>query len=406
MSLPLERLDVPLNLDPRRVLLKPYGDPRSEHGRHIVERVLAIPEQDLPGLLEQVMLDFQHRHRDITTRLQKRFEQLRLQGTFSEDRRAMLGACFSCEYSIEAAALFNPSIVAHPDQSGVQSGELRFVLSLRCTGEGHISSIGFRTGTLTASADVKLDPPAKYCVPPDLVWQEGADFEAAFDAPIEEQVLFPVTAAQRNGIEDVRFVQCGERYYGTYTAYDGHNILPQMVETDDFRNYRFVTLKGNAVKNKGMALFPRKLNGQFVMLGRQDGWSLTLMRSDDVHTWERAEPLVGPRFPWEIVQIGNCGSPLETDGGWLVITHGVGPVRQYCIGAFLLDKEDPSKLIASLQEPLIKPNVDEREGYVPNVVYSCGSILHQGKLFVPYAMSDSACRFARIELNALLDAMH
>ena len=399
----LQRLAMPLSLDPRRVLMRPYGNPDSPQGKHMIERVLALPESELSGLLRGVMADFGHRHPDVPGKLKQRFEQLGVEGHLSHERKELLGAVFSCEYSIEAAALFNPSIVAHPDQSGLQPGELRFVLSLRCTGEGHISSIGFRTGVLTAGADVMLDPPARYAVEPCLMVGQECAFDPA--RPLGERVLFPMTEAQRNAIEDARFVECEGTYYGTFTAYDGRNIQPQMVETKDFLRFHFVNLTGEAIRNKGMALFPRQVGGRYLMLGRQDGETLTFMESDDVHRWSQARPLVGPRFPWELVQIGNCGSLLETERGWLVLTHGVGPMRQYCIGAFLLDRDRPDKIVASLREPLIKPNDDEREGYVPNVVYSCGSILHQGFLVVPYAMSDSACRFARVELTTLLDAM-
>lgn len=408
MSLPLQRLDVPINLNPRRVLLRPYGNPATTHGGHVIGRVLEMPEDEVRAVLAATLAEFGHRHPDVPRRLQERFLQLRdFVPSVSEERQALLAACFSCEYSIEAAALFNPSMVAHPDQSGLGPGELRFVLSLRCTGEGHISSLGFATGVLTADADVRLDPAGRYAVEPAVSRQDGPDYEACFPAEraLNEQVLFPVTEAQRNGIEDVRLVACEGRYYGTYTAYDGRSILPQLIETDDFRTYRFVALQGDAVRNKGMALFPRKVNGHYTMLGRQDGESLTLMVSDSMHRWTDHRPLVSPRFAWELVQIGNCGSPLETDRGWLVLTHGVGPMRKYCLGAFLLDLDHPERVIARLETPLIAPDATEREGYVPNVVYSCGSLIHRGQLIIPYAMSDSACRFARIELKALLDAM-
>lgn len=409
MSLPLQRLDVPINLNPRRVLLRPYGNPATPHGAHIIARVLAMPESEVRQVLASVLAEFGARHPDVPGRLQERLGALRdrVPSDLSPDRRALLGACFSCEYSIEAAALFNPSMVAHPDQSGLGPGELRFVLSLRCTGEGHISSLGFATGVLSATAEVRLDPPGRYAVEPIISQQNGPDYQAHFppERALNEQVLFPVTEAQRNGIEDVRLVACEGRYYGTYTAYDGRSILPQLIETDDFRSYRFIALQGAAVRNKGMALFPRQVNGLYTMLGRQDGETLSLMVSEQVHRWEEHRPLVGPRFAWELVQIGNCGSPLETERGWLVLTHGVGPMRKYCLGAFLLDRDRPDRLIASLETPLIAPDASEREGYVPNVVYSCGSLIHAGQLIIPYAMSDSACRFARIELKALLDAM-
>jgi predicted GH43/DUF377 family glycosyl hydrolase len=239
-----------------------------------------------------------------------------------------------------------------------------------------------------------------------------SNYEVHFppDSRLSERVLFPVTPSQSNGIEDARFVlfqdDDGSRtYYATYTAYDGKFVLPQFIETPDFLHFKFITLNGRAVQNKGMALFPRKINGRYAMLGRQDQENLYLMFSDDLHFWNTAQPLLQPAFPWEFIQLGNCGSPIETEAGWLVLSHGVGAMRKYCIGAFLLDRHDPAKVIGRLREPLIKPDENEREGYVPNVVYSCGSLVFERQLIVPYAMSDYATTFATLPLDEVLAAM-
>jgi predicted GH43/DUF377 family glycosyl hydrolase len=390
----------------------------------------------------------------------------------------LLGAYFSHEYSLEASALFNPSIVPHPDQSDLPRGSLRFILSLRATGEGHISSITFRTGFLDKHCTITINPPTRYCLEPAqvpnasyekslfdrklhelglagdfsrqalqglrdsftmeelrtsilgtvkqlrardqetqaaarkilMLAQSNYEVQFAPDSRLSERVLFPTTPSQSNGIEDARFVlfhnEDGTRtYYATYTAYDGKLILPQFIETPDFLHFKFITLNGPAVQNKGMALFPRKINGRYAMLGRQDSENLYIMFSDHLHFWHATQPLLKPKFPWEFIQLGNCGSPIETAAGWLVLSHGVGPMRKYCIGAFLLDRDDPAKVIGRLREPLIKPNENEREGYVPNVVYSCGSLLHGRQLIIPYAMSDYATTFATLSLNDVLAAM-
>ncbi|MCI0352289.1 MAG: glycoside hydrolase family 130 protein, partial [Acidobacteriales bacterium] len=390
----------------------------------------------------------------------------------SEERELLLGAYFTHEYSLEAAALFNPSMVPHPDQSDLPSGSLRFILSLRATGEGHISSITFRTGVLDANCNIVINTPTRHSLEPaqapnasyekhlferklqelslmgefnsQVLQSLGATFtledlrasialamkqlhsmdheaeavarktmvlaqsnyevQFAPDSRLSERVLFPVTPSQSNGIEDARFVlfqnDDGTRTYcATYTAYDGKLILPQFIETPDFLHFRFVTLNGLAVENKGMALFPRKIHGQYAMLGRQDYENIFVMFSDHLHFWHTTQIVLKPTFPWEFIQLGNCGSPIETEAGWLVMSHGVGPMRRYCIGAFLLDRDNPAKVLGRLRDPLIKPNESEREGYVPNVVYSCGSLVHQGQLVIPYAVSDYATTFATVPLR-------
>jgi predicted GH43/DUF377 family glycosyl hydrolase len=398
--------------------------------------------------------------------------------TLSEQRELLIAAYFTHEYSLEAAALFNPSIVPHPDQSDLPTGSLRFILSLRATGEGHISSVTFRTGIVDAGGNITINEPTRYCLEAEQVpnasfekklferkMQElglaggfsrellqslgdiftlndlrasvgqleeklgafGHDTEVAarqtlifahsnYEVQFEpgtrlsERVLFPVTPSQSNGIEDARFVlfrneDGTQTYYATYTAYDGRLILPQFIETPDFLHFRFVTLNGPAVQNKGMAMFPRKINGQYAMLGRQDFENIYVMFSDHPHFWHTAQLVVKPTFPWEFIQMGNCGSPIETEAGWLVFSHGVGAMRKYCIGAFLLDRDDPTKVLARTPEPIIKPDENEREGYVPNVVYSCGSLLHGRQLIVPYAMSDYATTFATLSLDDVLAAL-
>ncbi len=397
----------------------------------------------------------------------------------SDPRRLLIGAYFLAEYSLEAAALFNPSIVPHPDQTGLPTGALRFVLSLRATGEGHISSITFRTGIIHPDRRIEVCTPSGFLTEPrqipNSVYEKGlferkltelgltgeitdrvmnklgetftleelrvslqteqfrlpdgmgredqnaaqgiwmlarSNYEVQFqpEQELSERILFPATPSQRNGIEDARFVRFQNddgthRYFATFTAYDGRVVVPELVETSNFLLFRFITLNGPAAQNKGMALFPRKINGLYAMLSRQDNENIYLMFSDNVHFWNKRQVLLKPEFPWELVQLGNCGSPIETDAGWLVLSHGVGPMRKYCIGAFLLDRDDPSKVIGRLHEPLLRPNENEREGYVPNVVYTCGALVHQGELIIPYGLADHATGFATVPLAEVLAAM-
>ncbi len=481
-SIAIHRTGLTLRPDPARVLVRPFNPTNEKRARKICARVLALAENEVSALLEQVEAEFGERHRQTREFFQRRFKHaqqyLAPGGKLSEKRQLLLGAHFTHEYSLEAAALFNPSIVPHPDQSDLPEGSLRFILSLRATGEGHISSITFRTGYLDREGQITVNTPTRHCHEPaqvpnpsytkplfKLKLQElgltgdfsrrvlqdvkdsftlgelktiakrvaaefqgrgqGATAEArkmvalaqsnyevqfAVDSRLSERVLFPATPSQSNGIEDARFVMFQEddgsrNYYATYTAYDGKMILPQFIETPDFLHFKFITLNGPAVQNKGMALFPRKIKGRYAMLGRQDYENIYVMFSDELHFWHATQLLIEPKFPWEFIQMGNCGSPIETEAGWLVLSHGVGAMRKYCIGAFLLDLNDPAKVIGRLREPLIKPNENEREGYVPNVVYSCGSLLHGRQLIIPYAMSDSATTFATLLVDDLLVAM-
>jgi predicted GH43/DUF377 family glycosyl hydrolase len=478
----VRRTGLTLSPDPARVLVRPFNPTTDERATNICARVMALTEKQTRELLDQVQLEFDARHRKTRDFLRRRFEQVRhylVTGQrLSEERELLLGAYFTQEYSLEAAALFNPSIVPHPDQSGLAPGWLRFIMSLRATGEGHISSITFRTGHMDGEGAITVNEPTRYSHEPlqvpnasyekhlfqrklqelgldsdfsrqaleglgeaftlqDLrgrLGSVGKTFEArgepteaparkilmlaqsnyevqfAPDSRLSERVLFPVTPSQSNGIEDARFVRFENEdgvasYYATYTAYDGKLILPQFIETPDFLHFRFVTLNGPAVQNKGMALFPRKITGRYVMLGRQDYENIYIMFSDHLHFWHDTQVVLKPAFPWEFVQMGNCGSPLETDAGWLVLSHGVGPMRKYCIGAFLLDRDDPTKVIGRLPQPLLKPTESERVGYVPNVVYSCGSLVHGGRIIIPYAMSDYATTFASVPLDEVLNAL-
>ncbi len=479
---PVQRTNVALHPDRTRVLLRPFLLPDGPRAEKLCAQIMALPESEVCALWKQVQTDFHERHSQIREFLRRRFEQVRpalpTAVKLSEEREYLLGAYFSHEYSLEAAALFNPSIVPHPDQSDLPPGSLRFILSLRATGEGHISSITFRTGILDAAGSITINSPTRYCLEPAqvpnvsydkglferklrelglvgdftrqtlqalgdlftleqlrttvervakvfgnrdqqteavarktvMLAQSNYEVQFAADSRLSERVLFPTTPSQSNGIEDARFVlfqnDDGSRtYYATYTAYDGKMILPQFIETPDFLHFKFITLNGAAVQNKGMALFPRKLKGHYAMLGRQDGENIHLMFSDNLHFWDSSRVVLQPKFPWEFIQLGNCGSPIETKAGWLVLSHGVGAMRKYSIGAFLLDLNDPSKVIGRLREPLITPNENEREGYVPNVVYSCGSLVHGRELVVPYAMADSAATFATLSLDDVLSAM-
>jgi predicted GH43/DUF377 family glycosyl hydrolase len=323
-----------------------------------------------------------------------------------------VGAYFLHEYSFEASALFNPSIVSHPDQTGVPPGGRRFILSLRAVGEGHISSLTFRSGVITAEGLISVDPTVRLASVPKVDRRVGPhdneQVDVSFDADehISERVIFPLTMSQSNGIEDARFVEfedAGRKiFYATYTAYSGRAIRSELIETTDFVSFRMTPLAGSAARNKGMGLFPRRIDGKYAMIGRQDNENLYLIYSDDLYSWEGGKAILGPVFPWEFVQIGNCGSPVELDEGWLLLTHGVGAVRKYSIGAVLLDKQDPSKVLARSREPLVRPEPSEREGYVPNVVYTCGAMRHGNRIILPYAVSDTFSNFATIKISALM----
>jgi predicted GH43/DUF377 family glycosyl hydrolase len=485
LAIPLKRSPTVLRPDPSRVLLRRFDPGDAQRMRGIIERIMAVPEPTVGLLLEQVTADFSQRHLYLWLRFLNRFEQLRellpANAHISEQRRLLIGSYFLSEYSLESAALFSPSMVEHPDQTGLPAGAVRFILSLRATGEGHISSITFRSGIIHRDLRIEMDPAGNLLTEPRQIansvyegplfqrklWELGlqsdfsrrvldrlgnsfglaalrdalaaelqhssqphgeagehqsraqsiwmlarSNYEVQFEPEqdLSERIIFPSTPSQRNGIEDARFVRFrkdnGEHvYFATFTAYDGRVIMPELLETSDFLRFRFISLNGTEAENKGMALFPRKVNGAYAMISRQDNENIFLMCSDNVHFWNERRLLLKPEFPWELVQIGNCGSPIETEAGWLVLSHGVGPMRQYCIGAFLLDLEQPSRVIGRLREPMMTPEPSEREGYVPNVVYSCGALLHQGELIIPYGLADLAAGFATVALDDVLAAM-
>jgi predicted GH43/DUF377 family glycosyl hydrolase len=424
----LNRRALYLRPDPARVIVRPFKpatEPRDlnptdkTRANHIVDRVLALDSEAVAGQLADVLENFQGRHRNLLETFEARadvMEQaLSAHGTFSAVQRQLIGAYFLHEYSFEASALFNPSIVPHPRQSDAPKGGLRFILSLRATGEGHVSSLTFRVGTIAADGSLTVDPTARLASSPRISRRvsgpDGDCIELTFnpEEDLSERVIFPVTEAQSNGIEDARFVQFSndgrKTYYATYTAYSGRAIRSELIETSDFTSFRLTPLRGTAARNKGMALFPRRIGGKYAMIARQDNENLYLIYSDDLYTWDGGQAILKPEFPWEFVQIGNCGSPIELDEGWLLLTHGVGPVRKYSIGAALLDKNDPSKVLARSREPLLRPEPSEREGYVPNVVYTCGAMRHNDQIILPYAVSDTFSNFATMRIPALLQAM-
>lgn len=424
----LNRQALFLRPDPARVVVRPFKpatEPRDlnptdkTRANHIVDRVLALDPETAASQLADVLENFEGRHRNLLEIFEARADEMEsafaAHASFSKIQRQLVGAYFLHEYSFEASALFNPSIVSHPDQSGAPQGGSRFMLSLRAVGEGHVSSLTFRSGSIAADGSVSVDPTARLASIPRVCNRtsgpDGDDVEVIFkpDEHISERVIFPITELQSNGIEDARFVEFDEdgrrMFYATYTAYSGKAIRSELLQTTDFMSFRMSPLKGTAARNKGMALFPRKINGRYAMIGRQDNENLYLIYSDDLYSWNGGQVILKPQFPWEFVQIGNCGSPIELDNGWLLLTHGVGAVRKYSIGAVLLDKEDPSKVLARSREPLVRPDMSEREGYVPNVVYTCGAMRHNDQIILPYAVSDTFSNFATIKIAALMQAM-
>ncbi|MBU0741477.1 glycoside hydrolase family 130 protein [bacterium] len=478
----LRRHEVTLLPESARVILRSFIPADSRRITTVIGRALALSEEEAVDQLNAVRREFTDRHLDLESLLQAHFEKVRrhvfTQRPLSSERQQLIGALFSGEYALESAAIFNPSIVPHPDQDDAPPGGLRFIMSLRATGEGHISSIEFRAGSISPEGSIELDPVSGFVTMPEIVsdpsyekrsfviklqemglddgyttavvaplgesftrtdlkrrvsavrhrtqpatrdlhrtleciqWLADSNYELRFSdkLALSERIIFPVSPAETNGIEDARFVRFVDddgsvMYFATYTAFNGRTILPQLIRTEDFLHFRILTLNGNGVQNKGMALFPRRIDGRYAMLSRQDDENLFIMFSDSPHHWNDPQVIMRPAEMWESVKIGNCGSPLETEAGWLVITHGVGPMRKYCIGAVLLDLEDPTRIIGRLRRPLLGPEGDEREGYVPNVVYSCGSLLHGTELILPYAVSDRASVIASVSLDDLLAAL-
>ncbi len=366
--------------------------------------------------LSEVLENFDGRHRNLLKICEARAAEmegaLAPHPPLNETQRYLIGAYFLHEYSFEAAALFNPSIVRAPDQTGAPEGGCRFILSLRAVGEGHISSLTFRSGVIDRSGTIQIDAAAKLASVPTVITRTpatyGDEVSVAFrdGDDLSERVIFPITDSQSNGIEDARFVEFRDEgkttYHATYTAYNGRAIGSELLSTDDFVSFRLTPLGGSAARNKGMGLFPRKINGQYAMIARQDNENLYIIYSDDLYTWTGGQALLRPRYPWEFVQIGTCGSPIEIDEGWLLLMHGVGPVRRYSIGAVLLDKKDPSKVLGRSKEPLINPQPAEREGYVPNVVYTCGGMRHGDLIVLPYAVSDTFSKVATMKISDLV----
>jgi predicted GH43/DUF377 family glycosyl hydrolase len=478
------RLPLRLAPDPRRVITRLFTPGSAARVRAILDRVIALPEAEVSAILKTVIADYHLRHRNIRGMFRQNYiaatHLVEGQTELEEDRRLLAGAYFTNEYSLESVALFNPSMVLHPDQSGVRRGGARFIMSLRACGEGHISSIEFRTGVIEViegEQRVTFDPPPLFAstarpvddglydkatyapklremkahnpwadpilnllddqfsmddlrgaisaskpregnltlfkeLADNMLWLARSNYQLQFspDVGLSERVIFPVTENESRGIEDARFVRFtypDDRvvYYATYTAYNGFRVLPQFIETTDFCHFKMSTLNGRCVQNKGMALFPRKIRDKFVMAARLDGENIYLLESDNIHFWNESKLIYSPKYSWEFVQIGNCGSPIETEHGWVLLTHGVGPMRQYWIGALLLDLEDPSKVIGDLRDPLLAPNADERDGYVPNVVYSCGPLRFEDTLIIPYAVSDTHTSVATVSLSKLVAKM-
>ena len=413
--IPIKRTDIRLKADPRKVIVKSldFGDPARVEP--ILNFVKELSEVQASNQLKGIYEEFEHRHYGLgKTFLDNFSKQVADSSTdFSEAKKQLVGAYFTHEYSIEAAALFNPSIVPHPDQSGLPAGAVRFILSLRAVGEGHISSIVFLSGIVSANGQVILDPRVDKLTTGTVVdsQQDEASYDLRFRAnmPLNGRVLFPRSNAESNGMEDLRFVHFHDKgeafYYGTYTAYNGHVIKPHLIETKDFLYFRIRPFKGAASSNKGMAMFPEKINGRFAMIGRQGGRNLSIMFSDNLLDWDNYQLLQTPQRNWEMLQMGNCGSPIKTDKGWLVLTHAVGAMRKYTLSFTLLDLEHPEQVLGSLEQPLLSPNAEEREGYVPNVLYTCGLIEHTGNLIIPYAMSDSSISFAIVGVEEVLERL-
>ncbi|MBU0710837.1 glycoside hydrolase family 130 protein [bacterium] len=488
MSLTVNRKPNRFYPDSKRVIARffvPGMNSNSDRAQSVIQKVISMSDDDVALTLNQILRDFSKRHRNITKTFENHFDNIRsvvkkVNGgikSLSLKRKLLIGSYFTMEYAIESAAFFNPSIVEDPDQTDLEEGQKRIIVSFRATGEGHISSIVFRSGIIDKKNNLNFAEPGKLVDIPEVVkrhvynkktflkkldemhihkdvigmvmdrlgdtfiygelqasisetlknikitptkkiviqsisWLANSHYEVTFslDTAISERVLFPVSYTESNGIEDARFVRFIDEdgsvtYYATYTAYNGFAILPKLIETKDFYHFKILPLNGEYVQNKGLALFPKKINGKYAMISRIDGVNNYIMFSDNINLWQNVKKIQEPKHPWEFIQVGNCGSPIETKKGWLLITHAVGPMRRYCLGAILLDLENPEKVIGRFRKPLLMPNDEEREGYVPNVVYSCGSMIHNNELIIPYAMADSASTFATVPLNELLDEL-
>jgi predicted GH43/DUF377 family glycosyl hydrolase len=486
MQVNVTRKDSKFYPDPSRVIAR-FFYLSNERSINIIRNVIAMSDKEVTIALSQVLRSYSRRHRNISLTFDSHFNKLAdlfvelgiKPGKVNQSRKALIGSYFTIEYSIESAAFFNPSVVEDPDQSELGTNEKRLIFSFRATGEGHISSIVFRSAVIDKNNNLTVEPVGKMLAEAErikrhiytkksfikkldemrdfdnklspvfvleklgekftygelkraveetrkthklsakkelimdqMMWLALSHYEIDFslDSAISERVIFPISDTEKNGIEDARFVKFTDEdgkviYYATYTAYDGISILPKLLATENFYHFKGLPIHGELAQNKGMALFPRKINGKYVMLCRIDGVNNYIAYSDNINIWRQAKLIQEPKYSWEMVQIGNCGSPIETPDGWLIITHGVGPMREYVLGASLYELDNPEKEIGRLKTPLIAPNEKEREGYVPNVVYSCGSIIHNGNLIIPYAMSDYASTYASVDLNELLNEL-
>ncbi|QEN08499.1 glycosidase [Oceanispirochaeta crateris] len=486
MGIAIKRLDTTLYPDPKRVIARFYLPGGEDRGRYIIQKIMSLSEEKVQELLQRILGNYANRHRNITNIFENHFNNVsRLLAaieddpeTITQERKRLIGAYFTHEYSIESAAFFNPSIIEDPDQSHLEEGQKRLIVSFRATGEGHISSIVFRSviidqqnklsfqrtndlveqpetirltffnkqryisklDELNIHKDIvdlimkglgdeftykELNDSIHNCVKDmnlslskknvikSMIWLADAHYDTKFsmDTALTERVIFPASESEKNGIEDARFVKFTDddgksTYYATYTAYNGFATMSKLLETKDFYQFTTRPLHGKSANSKGMALFPRKIRGQYAMISRIDGFCNYVMYSDSLTTWQDEIKIEEPQSPWEFVQIGNCGSPIETEYGWLLLTHGVGAMREYCLGISLLDLDHPEKVICQLEDPILIPNQTEREGYVPNVVYSCGSIIHNNDIIIPYGLSDSASSFAALPLDLIFEKMH
>lgn len=478
----VEKQKIKIMPSSKRWLLRPFVPGNPYQVEHILHRILSTDRKHMDDLYQRVFNKYRNYHKDIEEIFLRHYENVQHRipsnKVLDKETKLIIGSYFSQFYAFEATALFNPSIVIHPNQKP-EDKNLRFILSLRAVGEGHISSIVFREGIVKENFEIGIKDPLPFITEPqknmdrpqnknlffknltaagaineisesilkalpdeftfgelnsllDLHHQSNSKYEPIVieetmnimrnlglsnydiyfseEQDISERVIYPMSPSQTNGIEDARFVRFENddgtfTYFATFTAYNGKRIVPELLETRDFLHFKISSLTGAFAKNKGMAMFPKKIKGKYVMLGRQDNESIYLMSSEDTITWNDAVPLAKPTYAWEFIQIGNCSSPIELDEGWLVITHGVGAVRRYCLGALLLDKDDPSKVIGRLKRPLLEPMGQEIFGYVPNVLYSCGAVAFNGKLILPYAKSDLLTMFAHIDIQDILDEM-
>lgn len=481
MAIHVDRKDIRFYPDSKRVIARYFFPGGEERALSIIKKILSMSEEDIRFTLNQVLTNFSQRHRNISKIYRKNFNNVKdiikkvevEPEKLSKSAKLLIGSYFTMEYSIESAAFFNPSIMEDPDQTSLCEGEKRVIVSFRATGEGHISSIVFRSGIIDQDNNLLFKDPGELVDIPEAIkrhvynkkefvdklsemhiqenlvgmvmehlkdhftygdlqasivqaiesnnldavqrkvvqdvnWLANSHYEISFslDTALSERVIFPISYTESNGIEDARFVKFTENdgtviYYATYTAFNGFTILPKLIETTDFYTFKVLPIHGEYAQNKGMALFPRKINDKYCMVSRVDGVNNYIMFSEDIHFWRDAQKIQEPQFPWQYIQVGNCGSPIETEKGWLLLTHGVGSMRRYCLGITLLDRDDPTRVIGQTREPLLAPNDEEREGYVPNVVYSCGAIIHNGELVIPYAMADYASTFATVSLDEL-----